>query len=232
MGASRDKVASSGRRRPGLTRNEIVVTALRVVQEEGLEALSMRRLATEIGSGTMSLYWYVADREELVRLVGDAAFADVELSPLDAPWRDQIFSVCEAFRAVVRKHPSLVPFIASAPFGPNLRRLHNRLAQSFRSAGLSDRDAASATLAVGSMTQGFAFGYAVPIDPAQRKDMVLENHAPLSSLSPNEFPDLVDLADELLEGDEDAQFKFSLNSLLDGIEARARPSRGRPKPGI
>jgi len=82
------------------------------------------------------------------------------------------------------------------------------------------------------MTQGFAFGYAVPIDPAQRKDMVLENHAPLSSLSPNEFPDLVDLADELLEGDEDAQFKFSLNSLLDGIEARARPSRGRPKPGI
>jgi AcrR family transcriptional regulator len=95
-----------------LTPADIAAAALQVVDRDGLAALSMRTVATELGVGTMSLYRYVKDREALERLVVDQVLATVDTEwVLRTPWNQQITQLAERMRNAVGAHPSIVPLL-------------------------------------------------------------------------------------------------------------------------
>jgi AcrR family transcriptional regulator len=111
-----------GARRPRFSRDAIASAAVRIADTDGLDALSMRRLASELGSGTMTLYHYVHTKDELLALAFDAAMAEVAV-PDDAlrpnDWREAISEVARRSRATVERHPWMLEVSFDPPFGPN-----------------------------------------------------------------------------------------------------------------
>lgn len=117
--------AQPGRRRPRLTRDDIADAAMRIADAEGFDAVSMRRIAADLGAGTMSLYHYVTTKEELHSLLVDAVFAEIALphgSKLPKRWRDAITVVAHRTRDAIRRHPWILDINDDPPFGPNAVR--------------------------------------------------------------------------------------------------------------
>src|SRR5262245_26179272 len=108
-------------RRPRLNRDELAATAVRIADQEGLGALSMRRLARELGAGTMSLYYYVRTKTELLMLVVDTVMAgnDVPEGEMPEDWRDALVVIACATRATLRRHPWVMDIAEDPPIGPN-----------------------------------------------------------------------------------------------------------------
>ncbi|GHF81820.1 TetR/AcrR family transcriptional regulator [Streptomyces griseosporeus] len=116
--------------RPAYTRAGIADAAVRVADAEGLDAVSMRRVAAELGCGTMSLYNYVPRKEDLYELMVDAVSAEHELWEPSGDWRADMLRVAHQTRALMRRHPWL-PRLMSPVYGfsPNaLRYLEHCLA--------------------------------------------------------------------------------------------------------
>lgn len=136
--------------KPALSREAIAETALRVIDEEGFEALSMRRVAQEFGTGAASLYAYVASKDELLDLVIDRVMADGLVSEAESEpdpdvdrWIEQIKDMMRAWYGVLTSHRDLAKaFVGRIPFGPNgLRNVENML-RLLRAHGLPDYIAA------------------------------------------------------------------------------------------
>jgi AcrR family transcriptional regulator len=97
-------------RRRSLTPEQIAEAALAVIDEAGLAALTMRAVAGRLGMGTMSLYRYVDDREQLECLVVESVLGRVDLTPPEGtPWREQLAALVERVRTAVSAHPEMVP---------------------------------------------------------------------------------------------------------------------------
>src|SRR4051794_17987758 len=94
--------------RARLDREQVARAALDLLDHNGLEALSMRRLADHLGVGTMTLYGYFANKEDLLDAVIDAAVAEREQPVLEGPWQDQLRELMRASRRSLARHPSLV----------------------------------------------------------------------------------------------------------------------------
>jgi AcrR family transcriptional regulator len=112
-----------GARRPRFTREEIARVALGIADEEGIDAVSMRRVAGELGAGTMSLYHYVQSKDELLELMHDAMIGEV-LVPVDAlpsDWRGALTAIAMRGYATFAKHPWAIEAPPTAP-GPNAMR--------------------------------------------------------------------------------------------------------------
>ncbi|MFF1276893.1 TetR/AcrR family transcriptional regulator C-terminal domain-containing protein [Streptomyces marokkonensis] len=116
--------------RPAYTRADIAAAAVRIADAEGLDAVSMRRVAAELGCGTMSLYNYVPRKEDLYELMVDAAGGEHELWEPSGDWRADMLRVAHQTRALMHRHPWL-PRLMSPVYGfsPNaLRYLEHCLA--------------------------------------------------------------------------------------------------------
>ncbi|TDW69566.1 TetR/AcrR family transcriptional regulator [Kribbella pratensis] len=106
--------------RPAHSRDEIAAAAVRVADAEGLAAVSMRRVATELGTGTTSLYRYVDGKDELFDLMVDRAMGDGRPPVPTGNWRVDLAAVAHAQRAIMLRHPWLVRLPATRPvLGPN-----------------------------------------------------------------------------------------------------------------
>lgn len=106
--------------RPAHSRAEIAVAAVRVADAEGLDAVSMRRVATELGTGTTSLYRYVDGKDELFDLMVDEAMGDGRPPVPAGDWRADLKAVASTQRALMLRHPWLVRLPATRPvLGPN-----------------------------------------------------------------------------------------------------------------
>src|SRR4051794_2778193 len=101
---ARPEPRSRGGREP-LSRGQIVKVAVSIADLEGLEAVSMRRLARELGSGAMSLYHYFDTRDELLEMMGDAVAAEMLVPSLPTEWRPAMEAVARASRATFLAHP-------------------------------------------------------------------------------------------------------------------------------
>src|SRR5919204_4918516 len=99
------------RQRPArapLTREAVVDAALRVLDRDGAEGLSMRRVAEELGSGPASLYWHVASKDKLINLLVDRVVGEIELPPPDpARWQEQFMEGMRQARRVFQRHPGV-----------------------------------------------------------------------------------------------------------------------------
>jgi len=101
-------------------RAEVTAAAVAIADQDGLEAVSMRRVAAELGTGAASLYRYVDTRDELLDLMTDAVAAEYSLSAPSGDWLADLVSVGEQARAILRRHPWLPPLVITRPvLGPN-----------------------------------------------------------------------------------------------------------------
>jgi len=110
---------------PSLSREHIIRAAIELADAEGIEALAMRRLAAQIGVGTMSLYWYIASKQDLFDLLFDAALGEMNLAERPSgDWRADLRHIAFEMHAVLLRHSWLGSlFDSQPPYGPNGLRI-------------------------------------------------------------------------------------------------------------
>lgn len=204
--------------RARLSREQVARAALDLLDRHGLEALSMRRLADELGVGTMTLYGYFGNKDDLLDAVIDAAVADREQVALEGPWQDQLRTLMQATRRGLGRHPSLVKVRAERPvLRPEALRFAEAGLTILRAAGLSKTEAARAF----RLLFTFVFGYVSFSPDHAAEDAKRDSKAATAVLPPREYPTLTATADELADAMAgDATFDFGLDLIIDGIEGR------------
>ena len=139
-------------RRPradGLSSELLIVTALALIDAEGLHALTMRRLAAELSTGSASLYRHVSSRDELLALIVDHVLGAIALPPVELPGRLRVELLAAELRRVLIEHPNLLPALAASPLlGPNATRGAECGLSSMLDAGFGAEPATSAYLAM------------------------------------------------------------------------------------
>ncbi|HKP90884.1 MAG TPA: TetR/AcrR family transcriptional regulator C-terminal domain-containing protein [Thermoleophilaceae bacterium] len=208
---------------PKLSRESILDAALVLIERDGLDALSMRRLAAELDAGTMSLYVYFADKAELLDALVDWVAAVAPLPELHGPWRDRLTAVMTHMYEALSAHPAIARLRVSQPIAtPGAFRFTEAALSALRDAGF---DAATAARHFRTLFL-FTFGVAVfgaPASPEQRGRAA----GALAMLPRDEYPTLTGQLGEMLESlDSPVQFEHGLAVLLDGVEASA-PARSR-----
>ena len=109
-------------RKPKLTRERIAATALAIADQEGFTAVSMRRVAQELQVGTMSLYYYVKTKDDLIAAMDDALMGEALLPSLPKDWRRALMEIAKRTHAVFIRHPWALVGLLSAPPGLNAMR--------------------------------------------------------------------------------------------------------------
>ncbi|REE97314.1 TetR/AcrR family transcriptional regulator [Thermomonospora umbrina] len=199
-------------RQPLLSRDRIVAAALALVDAEGLEAVSTRRLASELGVSGPSLYNHVATKDELLDAVVDAVIGEVDLSMFPDPdWRSSLDSWARSYRAALAAHPNVVPALAQGMGRrPNALRLADAVFGGLVDAGWPRREATR----VGALMRYFITGSAL--------GSFARNFPADASVYENAYPHLSEahlLAERQQRIDESA-FETGLQALLDGLELR------------
>jgi AcrR family transcriptional regulator len=109
-------------RRPRFNREQITAAVLKIADSEGFEAVTMKRIAEELDCGTMTLYYYVRTKADIVALMHDAILAEILISQLPSDWREAVSAIARRTRDVLIAHPWSVASLNDAQFGPNAMR--------------------------------------------------------------------------------------------------------------
>lgn len=201
----------------------IVDTALKLIDEVGIQALTLRMLADELNSGTATLYRHFNGKDELLALVADRILGEVRLSPEELrglPWRKAAGAAAEAFYRTLCRHPNALSLLAAqVPVGPNGLRGRERLITLFMGHGFPVGLAARAYTAIGHYVIGFAIQQHGPGAPHPEEELQRRDY--YKSLDPAVYPATIAAADELTSVPLHEEFRFGLDLLLDGLE-RAR----------
>ena len=201
-----------------LTRKRIIAAAMDLIERDGVEAVPMHRLATELGCGIVSVYNYVPSKSALLDGIGEVLMAGIEVPSVRGAsgWQAQIQSQAKAFREVARTHPRCTMVVLSRPAASAgmMRHLERALA-TLRDAGFGGQDAARIVRAVVSYIAGCLL-VEVGVAPGLDADGA-EMHRP--RLRPGEFPHLTALAAETRVSDPEADFEFGLALLIRSVVA-------------
>jgi AcrR family transcriptional regulator len=224
------------RRAAGLSRDEIVRTAIRVADAEGADAVSMRRIARELNAGTMSLYWHIVSKEELLDLMLDAVQGDLETPESSGNWRRDMREVARATRQSLHEHPWMMDFIGGRPpVGPKSLRNVERTLSYFDGLGLGLPMAIDIATTVGTYVMGAVLREVQEHNSQTYTDQILadldetEREKVLDDFTKRieatgRYPRLAALIAAGNDPDaaetRDARFEFGLDCLLDGIAAR------------
>ncbi|RCV47916.1 TetR/AcrR family transcriptional regulator [Marinitenerispora sediminis] len=215
------------RRRPRLSEERIVQAAVALLDAEGVQGFSMRRLAARLGAATMSLYEYVATKEDLFDLALDAAMGEIEL-PADRPpaWREELTHHAVQSRRVMRRHPWMTELVGTRPLlGPNALARSERFHAALAAAGFAGAELVAAAGAVSSYVHGYVVTENVwrarMRDPAEERELRRRAQSYLAG-QPDRYPVLAEHA-RLEDADFDAGFRSGLELILDGIATRLAP---------
>jgi AcrR family transcriptional regulator len=212
-----------------LTLDAIAEAALRVVDTEGLEAMTMRRVAQELGTGAASLYAYVENKERLTELVIDRALGELDPPPLgDGPWQEQLKQGLREVRALFARHRDLArASFARIPLGENALRASEWMIATLRRGDLPTEVIAYACDLLPLYVTAIAYEESVyageQVSPEQLTEYVGEMRAYFESLPVSRFPNVVAFAAALTAGAQgDERFEFGLDVLIAGLAAMAR----------
>jgi AcrR family transcriptional regulator len=211
--------------KPGLTIDRIARAAIAVADADGLDALSMRRLAGELGVGTMSLYRYVPGKAELIDVMLDTAFGEVTPPPAGADWRETLEHFARERWAMHERHPWIARAETRPVLGPNAIDPYEAMLRAMAETGVAPGDVVNAVELVGHYVAGAA-ARAAEADEAQRRTGVSDDEwwAARESVweqyfDPDRYPTLSAMWDAgAFDARADA-FEFGLHRVLDGIEA-------------
>jgi AcrR family transcriptional regulator len=211
--------------RTPLSRERVLRAAVALAETSGLEALTMRRLGQELGVEAMSLYRYVANKDDLLDGMVDVVFGEIELAPDGDGWRTAMRRRAISVRAALTRHPWATPLMQSRSRpGPATLRHHDAVIGILRSAGFPIALVAHAFSALDSYIYGFALQQrALPFETGEQTAELAQSI--MASFPAGDYPHLVELTVEhvLQPGyDYGEEFEFGLDLILDGLE-RALP---------
>ncbi len=220
------------RRRRAITREAIVDAALAVVDAEGFDALTMRRVGQELGTGGASLYAHLANKEALIELVMDRVFGELEVPwpPDPEHWEEQIKEALRRTRALFRRHRDIARgALARIPTGPNALTGMEKILSILRAAGLPDQVVAYAADLLPLYVTAVAYEEALyeargwTVEEVGRYIGELRQY--FESLPGKRFPTMVALAGALTAGDGegDDRFEFGLDVIVRGLAAMRGP---------
>jgi AcrR family transcriptional regulator len=216
--------------RPSLSQDRIVQAAIQIAQAEGIAAVSMSKVAAELGASTMSLYRHVSGKDELLALMVDAAYGLPPAAPTpDEGWREGLSRWAWAFRACLQRHPWAVRLpISGLPARPNEVAWFEDGLNSLRDTGLAEAEKASVILLVSGYVRNIATTDADIVAAIQASGKTpqawLSSYARLFAkiAETRRFPALSKfVAAGVFDtyDDPDDEFIFGLDRILDGIAA-------------
>ena len=233
--------AGKARRRRVLSVDAIVDRALRIVDTEGVQAVSMRRVAAEFDTGPASLYAHVANKEELLRLVYQRILEEVEL-PSGADWQDLMRSLAHNLRSVLQRHNDAAALnFAHIPTDGRSLETVERLLGAMIAGGVPPQVAAWSldilSLYIAAdvyegwlLAQRFEDGSGR--DPETvGQEVVGEVAASFAALPPDRFPTLTANLPVLMTGTSDDRFGFGIDMLIAGFASRISPRPSAPPSG-
>jgi AcrR family transcriptional regulator len=226
--------------KPGLSLDQIVGAGIAIADAEGLSAVSMNRVASELGSSAMSLYRYVESKQELLTLMVDAALGTIPAGPPGEGWRAGLSRWAWATVAAMRAHPWAVQVpISGPPLGPQSVAWFEDALRTMRDTTLGEGEKASIVL----MLAGYARNQVSTMGDVQAHfldaagtphDAMRGYRDTLRALTDaDRFPALHALLDAGVfdrADPPDEEFAFGLERILDGIEALIR-ARAQPRAG-
>ncbi len=218
---------STGERLP-LSRERVLRCATEIADDAGISALTMRSLAHALGAKPMSLYHYVANKDEILDSIVDLVFSEIELPSAEGNWRMEMHRRANNVRQILNRHTWAIGLLESRTTpGPATLRHHDATLGALRAAGFSVPMTAHAYALLDSYIYGFALQEASL--PFKGPETVADVGAPIVQLfSSGEYPHLVEIATEhvLQPGyDFGDEFEIGLNLILDAL-ARWIPSAG------
>jgi TetR/AcrR family tetracycline transcriptional repressor len=224
------KPAAEGPDRPRLTKSAVVGRALELADRDGVDALTIRRLATELGVTPMALYWHFRSKDELLAGLSDHIWdeVDLEVDP-QAPWPDQLRAIMESLVAVLRAHPSgaqLVLMHEKEGDGP-MRAAELALGL-LRGAGFDPEQASEITrtglwtaLSLVMSEPGFEPDVKASLTDAERAEHQRRKQVKIALLPADEFPRLVECALPFTTVNPDFHYRFGIDLFIAGVVALA-----------
>lgn len=217
-----------------LDRERIILSALHVLNTNGLKELSMRKIADELQVKTASLYYHVKDKDELLQLVGDKISEEMKWPDTSLPWKEQILEWGDQFRSILRRYRDAVEvFNSSIARGYHRLLQIEKLFQIFVSAGFPDHQIPWMASILKNYVLGFVAEEVKLRDMAGAENATLENLGDqynefFQHLPENEFPAMIRLAAYTTNTHWQNEFEFGLEVLIDGFSMKL-PSREQEK---
>lgn len=210
-----------GTGKPLLTREAIILAALELIRKEGLEDLSLRKVAAALDTGPASLYVHIRDLGELLSLALDRALSGVRIPRNVDPWDKALEQIVLSYLRVLFRHAGVARLaITTIPTGPNSFRILDAILRLLEQAGCTERDAAWGA----DLILHFAASTAAE-QKARGDDLLKEVSKTLDSLDGDAYPRVFALRKALLSGGID-RFVWGLRAIIDGICQRSKHSRG------
>lgn len=219
--------ARPGRKR-ALDRDAVVAAAIRVLDADGLDAVTIRRVAQELGVGAASLYAYVDSKDALIELVLDHVVGEVDVSdfPNEDPWQEQLKELIRRARAAFVAHRDVArASLGRIPSGPNALRTMDTMLGVLKRSGLPDQVIAYAGDLIGLLISATAYEESLFAETGLNIEdfvgYVEEFRAYLEALPADRFPHMVALAGPLTHFDPgtDSRFEFMLDVVVRGLDS-------------
>ncbi|MBK7895562.1 MAG: TetR/AcrR family transcriptional regulator C-terminal domain-containing protein [Candidatus Promineifilaceae bacterium] len=206
------------KKRTPLTRELVLEAALKILDEQGIVGLSMRKIASALHVEAMSLYNHVENKNDLLNGVVDLVLSRIELPDAALPWRDRLeVSAMKIYEAFIQ-HPALVIVISSEQGTPNVMQGVDSIIAALEDAGLPPQQQVNAFRGLLAMCFGFILthtqGFSTTKEMAQQEwDQIDTN-----KWEANTVPHLAKLAPYFLQTSADDDFQFMLHAYLDSIQ--------------
>jgi AcrR family transcriptional regulator len=221
-----------------ITREAIIEASLRVLDRDGMDGLSMRKVGEELGVGAASLYWHVNNKDELLQLLFERVIGEVQLpQPDPAHWMDQARELARHTRDVMNRHRDIARIsLGRIPSAPTIARLAEWEFQVLKPAGLPDRVIAYVGDLLGLYVGAYAFEESLGLASPTGEDLPPEQflammHDYLSALPAERFPHTVEAVDLILGGSPDERFEFGLDVIIRGLASYAADAEAQSEAG-
>ncbi|WP_330183908.1 TetR/AcrR family transcriptional regulator [Nocardia sp. NBC_01503] len=240
---TREPARSRRRDQPALSREQIVSEALALLDAEGMEALSMRKLGTRLGAGATSLYTHVANKEELMELITDAVFGELT-PPVAGPdgWRPAMLAFSHDLRELMLRHPWLSSVLGEMGLlylAPNMLRLNESVLSLLEDAGFAPADADLAVTVIFSFVIGLALSEAAAQITIRRSGLDevdwYRKLMPAAEIAARPYPTLhrryLNFSEKTAVPDADMSrirtenFDLQIGRVLDGLDPEFRAGR-------
>jgi AcrR family transcriptional regulator len=220
--------------KPPLSEDAVVDAALAILKSDGLEAVTMRRVAAALDTGAASLYVYVSGHEALLQAMLDRVTATIEVeAPDPSRWRGQLHSLLQRMREALVTHPGIAAMtLADPPTTEAVLRVSENLLGILLAGGLDPQGAAWVcdifVLLVTAVANEDDVRRARGRSDGEEREQVDEIYKTFAGLPPDRFPLIAAHAAQMVAGDSDERFRFAIDVVVDGVVATA--ARRRPVP--
>ena len=204
-----------------LSRERVLLAAIALADERGIESLTMRALGEQLGVEAMSLYYHVANKDKLLDGMVDLVYGEIELPSGEADWKTTIRRVAtSAHQALSRHRWAITQMETRTRPGPANLRHHDSVIRTFREAGFSIKQAIHAFSVLDSYISGFALQQlTMPFDTSEELAEMAESI--LAQFPADEYPHLAETITEHVTKagyDYEAEFLFGLDLILEGLD--------------